>query len=152
MKFQVPCECGRRLAVSGARAGATLVCKCGLLVQVPGLRELRDAAPAAALERDADRKRPRPYPAELRPAGIILVGLAFVGTCLASHITRAVAETPENLAVGQVLISLAFYTLYIIGMMLWALGKGYSVWYGFLLMLLCPLGLIVLIFFPAREY
>src|SRR6185503_15253979 len=48
MRFEVPCECGRRLSVTGGDAGAALRCDCGRTVQVPGLHELGASAPAPA--------------------------------------------------------------------------------------------------------
>ena len=41
MNFHVSCECGRRMSVSEASAGARLSCSCGREVRVPALHELR---------------------------------------------------------------------------------------------------------------
>jgi hypothetical protein len=39
--FELPCTCGRRLAVSAGDAGTEIRCKCGRAVEVPDLGKLR---------------------------------------------------------------------------------------------------------------
>jgi len=41
MNYEVRCECGKTLAVSGADAGASIPCACGRMVEVPALHLLR---------------------------------------------------------------------------------------------------------------
>jgi hypothetical protein len=49
MKYEVRCECGKSLAVTGADAGVSLRCGCGRTVEVPPLHELRTAVGEAVL-------------------------------------------------------------------------------------------------------
>ncbi|WP_439624199.1 hypothetical protein [Gemmata sp.] len=43
MPYQVPCECGKSITVTGADAGASVRCGCGKTVEVPPLHKLRKA-------------------------------------------------------------------------------------------------------------
>src|SRR4051812_30366828 len=49
MKYDVRCECGKALSVSGADAGASLPCFCGRMVEVPPLHRLRTLAGESAM-------------------------------------------------------------------------------------------------------
>jgi hypothetical protein len=42
MSFEVPCACGRHLAVTAGDAGTTVRCDCGRTHEVPDLRTLRE--------------------------------------------------------------------------------------------------------------
>src|SRR6476660_4339078 len=41
MEYQVPCGCGKAVAVSAGAAGSRVTCGCGRAVDVPSLRALR---------------------------------------------------------------------------------------------------------------
>jgi hypothetical protein len=41
MDYQVPCGCGKSVAVNAGAAGSRVTCGCGRAVEVPSLRELR---------------------------------------------------------------------------------------------------------------
>jgi hypothetical protein len=49
MNYEVRCECGKTLEVTGADAGASLRCGCGRTVDVPPLHQLRLAVGEEAL-------------------------------------------------------------------------------------------------------
>jgi hypothetical protein len=44
VEFEVVCPCGQSIAVSAAQSGSAVACRCGAMVPVPSLRQLRAAA------------------------------------------------------------------------------------------------------------
>src|SRR4051812_27053190 len=72
MSFELPCECGHRLAVTTGDAGAVLWCECGRRVQVPGLRELRMLAPTPVEDSPWPRRQPPARSAQLTGVDVVI--------------------------------------------------------------------------------
>jgi hypothetical protein len=57
-EYFLPCECGAQTVVSPAQAGQTVHCRCGITLQVPTMRGLRELEAAS----DSAAAIPRPEP------------------------------------------------------------------------------------------
>jgi hypothetical protein len=64
MEYFVPCECGEGVPVTEGAAGSRVTCACGRTVNVPSLRELRNAS-------DEPEERPSP---EMAIEALLLAG------------------------------------------------------------------------------
>lgn len=144
MRFEVPCECGRRLCVTAGDAGATLKCACGRPVEVPNLNELRASAPPS---------EPKPARATRDLSWLRLVGpLVIVASIVWENLSQPRPGMDSNAIWNARLYAASgFLFLYAVGNVLWAAGKGYRPLVGMLLAVLGPLGLFVLLFFPSRT-
>jgi hypothetical protein len=145
MKFDAPCECGRHLTVTAGDAGSTFRCECGLAVQIPDLRSLRESVPPTSPE---PLRKPTDWAATLRIVGPILVVMAFVLQC---SLRPLPGMSGDQIVTTIIMGMYGGIALSFIGIFIWALGKGCRWAYGLLLAFLGPIGVIVLLISPTRE-
>lgn len=75
MKHLLPCPCGKQIAVSTSQAGETVTCECGMSVEAPSLRGLRDLP---LVEAEDSRRGTWGFRQGVLTAGLIAV-LGLVG-------------------------------------------------------------------------
>ena len=76
-QYLLPCSCGRNLPVEMSQAGQHISCKCGVLLEVPPLRSLRELATAIRAEA-ADSKTWGPAERLSLVSGLTLVALSLL--------------------------------------------------------------------------
>ena len=72
-KYLLPCRCGQNSVVEPRQAGEMVVCRCGLSVQVPTMREIMALEPAPA-----EPLGPRSQKAWGWPQAMMLLGCGFI--------------------------------------------------------------------------
>lgn len=99
-RYQVPCQCGRSVAVEAAQAGRHVACACGKLVEVPTLLRLRRlptielAGPADEVSEAGRAAWEWPQRVALLGAGLLLVALLAAAYLAA---TWPLARTAEDI-------------------------------------------------------
>ena len=142
MKYSVPCECGRRVAVTADRAGLTARCECDRDVTVPSLSELRrgeDQVGRPPGGREADRSGPRML-------GVMLILSGLLLSCVTSNVLAGGLSLAERVAVAWTVSIVAM-----IGTFLIALSKRWSVLSSVIVAVACPLAGLVILFLADPE-
>ena len=78
MSFEVPCECGRRLAVTAGDAGTEVRCGCGRAVVVPDLRTLRTLDQSTEPSPSSPKQEQQPQPPIPKFVWLFVVCCGFI--------------------------------------------------------------------------
>lgn len=144
--FEVTCPCGNAILVSAGQAGGTARCDCGQTVPVPLLSELRREARATGR-----LVKPRPMQHDWRMwwwgVGLVITGYAaqFVGFNV-----YLFAGTNQTVAGLAGVTFMAGYLMSLVGIFAVGLGKGFEMWFCFLLYFIVPFGGLIMLFFPGK--
>ena len=152
MKYELDCECGKKVVVSAGDAGMTVNCGCGKPVVVPGLGELKRLRPGRPHSDDSDDEESEDADGRRGLIGLILVAAGMITSCVTSAL-KYDTNNPNGLAVNDILFwSICNLALSATGTALFASARGHPFIIGAILGTLCgPFGLLILLMLPSRN-
>lgn len=147
MKYQLTCECGKRVDVTVGDAGTAVNCVCGKSIAVPGLGELKRLDPQREPE-DESAETDDDAAGRRGLLGLILVAAGLVTSCIISA-TMSRLEFSNSERSGWSTAGLVFTG---IGTALLASARGHPFLLGLLLGTLCgPFGALIILLMPSRK-
>ena len=94
-KYLLPCRCGRKVAIEPRQAGESVVCTCGIALQVPTMLEIKGLEPAPMADSETFSSTARAawgWRQRLKLIGVVLLLSASVAAGLL-YVRRPVAIT-----------------------------------------------------------
>ena len=147
--LEVSCPCGKCIPVSAGQAGSSVECQCGREVPIPSLRQLRQSA-------ESEGRSTRPIRVgvdwSLWWKGVVILIAGEVTSILGMVCIMGVGpwDTQFTRITGVLLCALGAIASFI-GVFAIARGKGFAMWFCFLLFFCLPFGRLVMIFIPGKS-